>query len=230
MGFFTRKDWRDPYRRLSDGELLERIRTGDPLAEEYLWETYHPVVLAHMNIQLRDRPQQLGDPADYAQDTILLLLDKARLVGATAINDDNRPVGGWLKRAASYLLQNAVRKDRFDRDDWQDEDTDVQPRSATDQMEDKSDDVLAKMIQKERDRIIWNVLAALPETLRTLIRYKFMDGFSWKETAELMLRLYPDNDPPFALDYLQKTYWDRIHKKPFIKKLGDDLNGHGYDF
>lgn len=230
MGFFTEQDRYGSYRRLTDRELLERIRTGDQLAEDYLWVTCRPVVLVHAKIILRDKPEQLGEPDDYATNAVLTLLDKARQLGAAVLKDDNRTIGGWLKQTATYALQNATRKDRFDRDDWQaNSDSDDQPSSLTDTLEDEGVDVLTRMSEDERDQLIRSVLNTLPEKLRTLIQLKFMDGFSWEETAELMLRLYPDNEPPFGIKYLQKTYWDRTHKTPFRLKLIDTLKRYGYD-
>ncbi|MBO0950914.1 RNA polymerase sigma factor [Fibrella forsythiae] len=230
MGIFTRKDRYEPYRKLPEDELLNAIQAGDQLAEQYLMETFSSAVSAHMGYQLGNKPDQLGEPDDYVHDALLLLLSKARSAGSAVLKHDYSTINGWLKQAATNFLRAATRKDKdTDREDWQPDGDDDGCQSILESIEDKGADAFVELISKDRYELVRQVLDMQIGKLQTLIRLKFMEGFSWEETAQLMIQLYPDNDPPFNVTYLQRTYWDRVHKRPFCEKLIDAFNRYGYD-
>lgn len=233
MAFFNRKNGKNPNQRLSDDDLLNRIRNGDQQAEQIVWLTYYEAATDHARIELNKRgnPESLGSAEEYAKDAFLELLKQARLIGANVLKHEHTTIKGWLKQAATNMLMADHRKDqRHDRDGqlYTDEADDTPP-SMINSIEDGGADAFSHMSEKDRDQLVRDVLSGESEELQQLLRFKFMDGFSWSETARLLRQLFPNNKPPFTESYAQKTYWDRLKKDEFKLKMINTFKRYGHD-
>ncbi|RYC70049.1 RNA polymerase sigma factor [Spirosoma sordidisoli] len=232
MDFFLRKDWRDPYRRLADSDLLERIRAGCGQAPDYLMETYLPPLLSFARKEMYGKPQALGEPGDYAHDALLLLWTRAKTEGAAVLKHDATTILGWLKQTVRYRLNNAERKEQKHwRDAIQTSPDDEPTESILTQIADPSA-CLTDKPEKEVFDIVEEVLDIYPKKeppLDTLVRKRWMEWLSWKETAAVMAHLYPTHAPAFEPIYVERSYWGRNHRVPFNNLLRNVLKRYGYD-
>jgi RNA polymerase sigma-70 factor (ECF subfamily) len=156
-------------------DLAERVRAGEPHAEEELVRRFHPRILAALIGQTRDREAS----RDLAQDVLIVTL---RAVRSGKVNEPEK-LGLYILGIARILAKNHLRK-RFDEQSREDE----LPAELVDRLAGPLGQ--ARMEELERERSVRAALDELPAADREILLLT-LDGRKPREIAE-RLQLAPD--------------------------------------
>jgi RNA polymerase sigma-70 factor (ECF subfamily) len=155
--------------------LAERIRAGEPGAEDELVRRYHPRILTALIALTRDREAS----RDLAQDVLIVTLQSVR---SGKVNDPEK-LGLFILGIARILAKNHIRR-KIDRETREDE---LPP-----QLMDRLSGPLgqARLEEDERDRSIRAALDELSQSDREIILLT-LDGWKPREIAAT-LHIAPD--------------------------------------
>ena len=156
-------------------DLAERIRAGEPLAEEELVRRYHPRILAALIGQTRDREAS----RDLTQDVLIIAL---RAVRSGKVNEPEK-LGLYILGIARILAKNHIRR-RIDQQSREDE----LPAELIDRIAGPLGQ--ARMEEAERERSVREALDELPQSDREIVLLT-LDGRKPREIAAT-LRIAPD--------------------------------------
>lgn len=162
---------------MNDQELIQRITAKDEAAFKCLVELYQSSVL---NICHRILSNE-QDAEDVAQDVFVSAYRKARSFRGQS------KVSTWLYRIAVNLSMNQLRKRKWDR--YLDILTFSETRGEghTGALETADADRPDRQLEaKERDRILMDALATLPERQRVAMILHRLEGLSHQEIAEVL--------------------------------------------
>uniref|UniRef100_Q027T9 RNA polymerase, sigma-24 subunit, ECF subfamily n=1 Tax=Solibacter usitatus (strain Ellin6076) TaxID=234267 RepID=Q027T9_SOLUE len=156
-------------------DLAERIRAGEPLAEEELVRRYHARILAALIGQTRDREAS----RDLAQDVLIIALGAVR---SGRVNEPEK-LGLYILGIARILAKNHIRK-RIDQQSREEE----LPAEVRDRIAGPLGQ--ARMEEAERERSVREALDELPGADREIVLLT-LDGRKPREIAAT-LGMAPD--------------------------------------
>ncbi len=152
--------------------LLERAQRGDPSAYDRLYDLYADKLFRYLYARLAER--------EAAEDlTAELFVRLVQTLPRFRVNAA-RPVvafSAWLYRIADNLLADYRRRQRFRRHEQLDGYRDLPAVRP---------DPLQQTVIAERSRRIAAAIAGLGEEQQRVIIYRFLEGYSLTEAAELM--------------------------------------------
>lgn len=158
-----------PNRRATDEELIERARGGDGEAFGQLVERYEPKVAATV-VGMLGRG---ADADDVGQETFI------RFHASLGSFRGDSSVGTWLTRIAINQSLKALKRRRTwaERFFSRDADPAIEPPVASGS---------ATIDERERATLVQQALARLPAEHRAVVVLRVMEGYSTKETAEML--------------------------------------------
>lgn len=164
-----------PFSPGEQAQLAERIRAGEPAAEDELVRRFHPRILAALIGQTRDREAS----RDLAQDVLIITL---RAVRSGKVNDPEK-LGMFILGIVRILAKNHIRR-RIDRQSREDE----LPAELIDRLAGPLGQ--ARLEEAERERNVRAALDALPAADRDIVLLT-LDGRKPREIAAA-LQITPD--------------------------------------
>ncbi|NOX60512.1 MAG: sigma-70 family RNA polymerase sigma factor [Chloroflexi bacterium] len=153
---------------LSDNDLVQRTRQGDA-------DAYGALVLRHQNAVFNVCLRLLGD-AREAED----LAQDAFIRGYRHLDsfDNQRPFGPWIRRIATNLCLNHLKRRKPPTTSLMDELDHTQPSS-------QSDPVRA-LVRDEQERMVREAILSLPPHYRAVIELRHFQDLSYAEIAETL--------------------------------------------
>ncbi len=152
----------------TDTELVRRIRKADHAAFRTLVERYEPQVAATVIGMLGPGPEA----EDVGQNTFV------RFYQAIDRFRGDASVGTYLTRIAINLSLNALKRRK------RDERRHVRSDGTEDEL--PAVDNGHGVEDRERDRLVRRAIDQLPDNQRTVVVLRMIQGYSTKETAELL--------------------------------------------
>lgn len=151
-----------------DSELLERARTGDNEAFRRLVERYEPSVAATVRGMLGNGPEA----EDVGQETFI------RFFRALDSFREESSLKTYLTRIAINLSLNALKRRRTLRDRFvrQDQESIPEPSVSGE----------GEIDREERAELVRSAIERLEPKHRAVVVLRMMNGYSTKETAELL--------------------------------------------
>ncbi len=153
---------------VSDTELLQRARSGDQNAFRSIVQRYEPTVAATVKGMLGTGPEA----EDVGQETFI------RFYRALEKFREDSSLKTYLTRIAINLSLNALKRRRRLRDRF------VRPEE--DNMVEPSINGENEMDKEEQARMIRKAVEKLDPKHRAVVVLRMMNGYSTKETAELL--------------------------------------------
>lgn len=153
---------------VSDTELLQRARSGDQNAFRSIVQRYEPTVAATVRGMLGTGPEA----EDVGQETFI------RFYRALEKFREDSSLKTYLTRIAINLSLNALKRRRRLRDRF------VRPEE--DNMVEPSINGENEMDKEEQARMIRKAVEKLDPKHRAVVVLRMMNGYSTKETAELL--------------------------------------------
>jgi RNA polymerase sigma-70 factor (ECF subfamily) len=153
---------------------VKTSRNGDRNAFGVLIERYYKSIYRYA-YQCVGNHQ---DADDICQETFLRALNNIR-----ALKDDKR-FKGWIFQIATNLSRKRVKNMSFEKNIVTATDSDFLPRRS----ENKCTQPFKNVIGREKVAVIQDELWKMPEHIRTATILVLIEGFSQKETAEVLNR------------------------------------------
>lgn len=154
---------------VSDGELVRRLRAGDPDAFDRLFAKHRQGIFAY----LRQRCGDAGLAEDVTQEVFVELVRRLDRI------DPRRGVSGWLYRVARNRMIDVMRHRRFETLPGEDFFRSAARRRTSG--EDRGP--AAGLLAAERAARLQRVLATLPEKERDVLTMRYFGDLSFKEIA-----------------------------------------------
>jgi len=153
---------------LTDQELVLRSVSGNREAYGDLVERYQTAVF---NVCLRLTSEKMA-AEDLAQETFV------RAFSRLTSFDRDRPFGPWIKRIASNLCINALKRLEPDSFDLEETAREPSPRS--------SEQPEAALDESERSRLIRRAIAGLPAPYRAVIELRHFEELDYQAMARIL--------------------------------------------
>jgi RNA polymerase sigma-70 factor (ECF subfamily) len=175
-----------------DGEYVRRLTEGDPLVSDH-FSAYFGELLS-LKLRVRVRSPQLAE--DIKQETLLRVLQTLRQKGGV---EHPERFGAFVNAVSNNVLLEMLRGAR--RHDQIDEDAEPQDRSV---------DLDAALVTRERKTQVHAILAELPEKDRELLRMVFLEE---QDRTEVCRRFQVDGEYLRVLLHRAKWRFRNLYSK-----------------
>jgi len=175
-----------------DGEYVRRLTEGDPLVSDH-FSAYFGELLS-LKLRVRVRSPQLAE--DIKQETLLRVLQTLRQKGGV---EHPERFGAFVNAVSNNVLLEMLRGAR--RHDQIDEGAEPQDRSV---------DLDAALVTRERKTQVHAILAELPEKDRELLRMVFLEE---QDRTEVCRRFQVDGEYLRVLLHRAKWRFRNLYSK-----------------
>ncbi len=193
---------------LTDKELVRRIQAGDESEFEELFRRYNKRIIGFCFQRLAGVPAARELAEDLAQETWI----RVKRGIATFCEQETCRFSTWVFRIAKRVLISA---NRYRKADKRDPGTEIVPLDHDGEDEQVMDrhapTPLEHALAEEFERRLRRAIEQLPEDERAVIRLRYVDGLTVKETAGTL-----------GLTDNQVVHLESKARKRLIKSLGDD--------
>lgn len=156
----------NPVRKLDERELLVKLRDGDVMAFEKLYNFYKEHIITHLLYLFKDD----NVIQDVAQETFVTVWEKRE-----ELNPD-KSFRSFLYTIATNKVYDLMRKAQHDKDLY----------SALIYFMDESSNVVEEYLQqKEYEEQIYMLLSQMPEQQRKIYKLAKIEGYSYDEIAAM---------------------------------------------
>jgi RNA polymerase sigma-70 factor (ECF subfamily) len=170
--------------------LLEAVRRGDAAAQAEVLGRYEPWLKLLARLQIDSQFQGKFSDSDVVQQTLLeACRDLAKFRGATEAE-----LLAWLRQILAHVFAHEVRRYRgtqqraIDREISLEEALARSSQRLGDVLVESGSSPSVKVMQREQEVLLADVLAKLPEEYREVIILRNLEGLSHEEVARRMGR------------------------------------------